>query len=160
MSGRFETFEYVSHGAEDTLRLAFAVGKGLEAGDIVLLYGDLGAGKTTFVQGLCRGAGMAEGMYARSPTFTLMNEYKGRRPIRHVDMYRVDTLEEYETIGIFDPAFDGIMAVEWADKLPAGYEPEAAVRIWLTEEAVDVRKISIKAPSRMAVFVMSIITDR
>jgi tRNA threonylcarbamoyladenosine biosynthesis protein TsaE len=106
----------VSTRPEDTAAAGEALGRGLRAGDVVALTGELGAGKTCFIQGVVRGLGA--GARATSPTFVLINEYRGRLPIRHVDAYRTSTLAELMELGLpelFDE--DVVTLVEWADKL-------------------------------------------
>jgi len=103
---------------EETLILGENLGKFLEPGDIVLLFGDLGAGKTTLTQGICKGLGLSVGEYIRSPTFTLINEYLGKFPIYHIDLYRMENLEDIEALGLEDVLFgQGISIVEWSEKL-------------------------------------------
>src|SRR5881396_636989 len=92
------------------------LGATLGPGDVVALTGELGAGKTVFVQGLVRALGVTSG--ATSPTFVLINEYRGRLPVHHVDAYRTGSLTELVDLGLlelFDG--DGVTVVEWADKL-------------------------------------------
>lgn len=103
---------------EETLILGEKLGRCLKSGDIVLLFGDLGAGKTTLTQGICYGLGLPKGEYVRSPTFTLINEYQGKCPIYHIDLYRMETQEEIEALGLEEVLFDkGVTILEWAEKL-------------------------------------------
>ena len=103
---------------EKTLILGDQLGKCLKPGDIVLLFGDLGAGKTTLTQGICQGLGLNKGEYIRSPTFTLINLYQGRIPINHIDLYRLDSFAEIEALGLEEYLFsDGVSIIEWAEKL-------------------------------------------
>ena len=103
---------------EETQVLGENLGKCLEPGDTVLLFGDLGAGKTTLTQGLCNGLGLPEGEYIRSPTFTLINEYQAKFPIYHIDLYRMESLEEIEALGLEEVLFGkGVAIVEWSEKL-------------------------------------------
>jgi len=143
---------------ERTLRLGEVIGGLLKAGDLVLLMGELGAGKTTLAQGLCRGAGMDEGVWARSPTFTLINEYTARIPIRHADLYRVDSWEDFSTIGLFDPSFQGITLVEWGDKLPAGLKVEPTMILRLSQISEMERSIMIEGSPRLLGEIASLIT--
>ena len=108
----------ISHSPEETLQLGKSLGSSLVPGDIILLNGDLGAGKTHLTQGICYGVGLDEGSYIRSPTFTLINEYQGKLPIYHIDLYRIDSLEEIYSLGLEEILFNqGITIIEWAEKL-------------------------------------------
>jgi tRNA threonylcarbamoyladenosine biosynthesis protein TsaE len=108
----------ISHSPKETLQLGKSLGSSLIPGDIILLNGDLGAGKTHLTQGICYGVGLDEGSYIRSPTFTLINEYQGKLPIYHIDLYRIDSLEEIYSLGLEEIIFNqGITIIEWAEKL-------------------------------------------
>jgi tRNA threonylcarbamoyladenosine biosynthesis protein TsaE len=106
----------VSRSAEETEEIGARLGRTLGAGDVVGLCGELGAGKTCFARGVARGLGVV-GRTA-SPTFTLVHEYRGPRPVYHVDAYRVDSLADLRDLGL-DEYFDGegVTLVEWADKM-------------------------------------------
>ena len=107
-----------SHSHEETLSLGRSVGSSLVSGDIILLFGDLGAGKTLLTQGICNGLGLDNNTYIHSPTFTLINEYSGRLPIYHIDLYRIDKHEEVYSLGLEEILFNqGITIIEWAEKL-------------------------------------------
>lgn len=123
---------------EETLILGENLGKCLEPGDIVLLFGDLGAGKTTLTQGICKGLGLPGGEYIRSPTFTLINEYQGKIPIYHIDLYRLENPEEIEALGLEEVLFgNGVSIVEWSEKLfPIGNKQAPILGI---EERIEVR---------------------
>ena len=108
----------ISHSPEETLQLGKSLGSSLIPGDIILLNGDLGAGKTHLTQGICFGVGLDENSYIRSPTFTLINEYQGKLPIYHIDLYRINSLEEIYSLGLEEILFNqGITIIEWAEKL-------------------------------------------
>ncbi|CAI2718470.1 tRNA (adenosine(37)-N6)-threonylcarbamoyltransferase complex ATPase subunit type 1 TsaE [Nitrospina watsonii] len=109
---------FSSHSPEDTQKLGERIGQLLQTGDIVLLSGDLGAGKTTLIQGIASGLKVQSNEYVRSPSFTLINEYKGRLPIYHIDLYRLDSIAEMEELGLEDYLFgQGVSLIEWGEKL-------------------------------------------
>jgi len=92
-----------------------ALGRTAAAGDVILLVGSLGAGKTCLAQGIARGLGVEENVV--SPTFVLLREYQGRLPLYHLDFYRLDTVEEVASLGLEDCLFgSGVCVVEWADR--------------------------------------------
>ena len=116
----------------------------LAAGDVILLYGDLGAGKTAFVRGLAEGLGVPGGDVS-SPTFTLVQEYRGGRlPLFHVDLYRLNDPREIDDLGLDEIAADGVLAIEWADKLqrPA---PGAMV-VTIAHGDGDARTVTLTTP--------------
>src|SRR5690606_40535019 len=108
----------VSSGPEVTAGIAADLARQLPPGSVVLLYGDLGAGKTAFVRGMATGLQIPEGEVS-SPTFTLVQEYRGgQRPLFHADLYRLRE-GEVDDVGIEElGAGDGVLAVEWAERLP------------------------------------------
>jgi tRNA threonylcarbamoyladenosine biosynthesis protein TsaE len=110
--------------AEDTRSIGEGLAPLLVVGDAIALTGELGAGKTTFAQGLARGLGFAG--HVQSPTFTLAREYRsGRLPIVHADVYRLERMQDVIDLDLEDSAEDGVLLVEWGDVvealLPAGY---------------------------------------
>jgi tRNA threonylcarbamoyladenosine biosynthesis protein TsaE len=105
-----------SASPEETGRLGAALAPALAPGDVLLLSGPLGAGKTCFVAGLAAGLGAAGRV--RSPSFTLVNEYAGRVPLFHLDLYRLAGADA-ETLGLEEALERGVLAVEWGEKLPA-----------------------------------------
>jgi tRNA threonylcarbamoyladenosine biosynthesis protein TsaE len=128
----------------DTAAAGEALGRTLGAGDVVALYGELGAGKTCFVQGLVRGLDVTG--HATSPTFVLVNEYRGRRPVYHVDAYRTTTLTELVDLGLLDLlGGDGVTLVEWADKAEP-LLPERTVRVRIDGVGDEPRVITITRP--------------
>ena len=111
-----------SGSVAETEALGAALAAWLRVGDVVVLSGPLGAGKTRFVAGLARG--LEARSKVRSPTFTLVHEYAGRVPIVHVDLYRVET-EEVDGLGLEEMADRAALVVEWGERLPAGWRREA-----------------------------------
>lgn len=109
-----------TNSTKETLVLGKTIGEQIDVSVILALNGDLGSGKTTFVQGLARGLDVSEAYYITSPTFTLINEYPGRLPLFHVDLYRLDNVSDIEDIGLSDIIEgQGVVAIEWAHKLTA-----------------------------------------
>lgn len=105
----------ITSSAQDTDATGERLGATLGAGDVVALSGELGAGKTVFVQGLVRALGVTSG--ATSPTFVLVNEYRGRLPVHHVDAYRTESLAELLDLGLEEMMDgDGVTVIEWAEK--------------------------------------------
>lgn len=113
-----------SGSVETTERLGELFAPALASGDVLALLGDLGAGKTRFVAGLARG--LRPGSRVRSPSFTLVNEYAGRVPLFHLDLYRLGT-GEVDGLGLEEYAERGALAVEWGERLPAAWREEALV---------------------------------
>ena len=105
----------VSRSAEETKEIGRAIGKAVQAGTLILLIGQLGAGKTTLTQGIATGLGVTA--YTKSPSFVLVNEYEGRLPLFHMDLYRIDDPAEAWELGLDDYlGRDGVLAIEWADR--------------------------------------------
>lgn len=107
--------EVISHSPEETRRFGAKLGRLAQPGDVFLLCGGLGVGKTCLVQGIARGLGIRD--YVASPSFVLVRELSGRLPLYHIDFYRLDHLEEIAELGLDDYLYGkGVSAVEWAEK--------------------------------------------
>ena len=132
-----------SQSEDDTAALGRELAATLSAGDVLLLYGDLGAGKTAFVRGLAEGLGASRDEVS-SPTFTLIQEYRGGRlPLFHVDLYRIEDPREFDELGLDEIAEDGVLAIEWADKYPR--PPARAVRVSITHAGESQRTVTVEA---------------
>ena len=119
--------QIITRGPEETRAIGRIVGEHAAAGDVVLLTGELGTGKTRLTQGILSGLGSDE--LARSPTFVLIAEYRGRMPMYHMDLYRIGSLELAEELGIEEYLDgDGLTVVEWADNVPSIF-PDDSLRI-------------------------------
>ena len=119
----------VTHSEAETSAVAHDLAGSLAAGSVVLLSGDLGAGKTAFVRGLAEGLGIDPGLVS-SPTFTLIQEYRGGRlPLHHVDLYRLRSIE-VDDLGLDELTLEGgVTAIEWPDRLPRALPTAVHVRI-------------------------------
>ena len=107
--------EITSHSPEETNEIGIQIGKIAQTGDVILLVGDLGAGKTCLTQGIAWGLGIDD--YALSPSFVIMRELYGRLPLYHMDLYRLEHLEEVMDLGLDEYLYGcGICVVEWADR--------------------------------------------
>ena len=107
--------ELVSHSPEETQNLGRRIGELALPGDVILLVGDLGAGKTCLTQGIAWGLGIDE--YAMSPSFVIIREHYGRLPLYHIDLYRLDHIEESMELGLDEYLYGrGVCVVEWAEK--------------------------------------------
>jgi tRNA threonylcarbamoyladenosine biosynthesis protein TsaE len=134
--------EIVSASAEMTEAAGERLGATLGPGAVVALTGELGAGKTCFVQGLVRGLGAS--VRATSPTFVLVNEYVGRVPIHHVDAYRTDSMTELIDLGLLEMVGgEGVTVIEWADKLTPLLPPDA-IRVHIAGVGDEPRTITIR----------------
>ena len=140
--------EITTHSADETVAFGRTLTELLKPPKLVLLRGDLGAGKTTLVKGIAEGFQAAREEDVTSPTFTLIHEY--RRPtisIYHIDLYRIDTPRQLETLGLddlFGP--DSLLLIEWGEKFPR-FQRERDVEISLERGEEDIRQIRITASS-------------
>jgi tRNA threonylcarbamoyladenosine biosynthesis protein TsaE len=133
-----------THSAEETIAFGRALAAKLTPPLLILLRGDLGAGKTTLVKGIAEGFGAASADDVTSPTFTLVHEYRGpRAALYHIDLYRVDTDRELETLGLDDLAGpESILLIEWGEKFPR-FVRERDLEIALERVAENERRIQI-----------------
>ncbi len=137
--------QVTTHSLSETQELAKRIGTLVTAGMVIALIGDLGSGKTTFVQGLAQGLEVPSNYYITSPTFTLINEYPGRCRLFHVDLYRINSVFEAEEIGLYEILDgSGVTAIEWAERL-ADALPVEHLRIQFEIFENEYRKISILA---------------
>ena len=132
---------YHSQSEHDTRAIAMKLADALSAGSVLLLSGDLGAGKTAFVRGLAEGLGISPDEVT-SPTFTIVHEYRaGRLPLIHVDLYRLDRAD-LDEIGLDDDlAPRGFVAIEWAERLSRRIP--GAVSVTITDEGGDRRQVAV-----------------
>jgi tRNA threonylcarbamoyladenosine biosynthesis protein TsaE len=135
-----------SYKAEDTFRLGYQMGAQAKKGDIYCLNGDLGVGKTVFTQGFAKGLGIYEAV--SSPTFTIIQQYEGRLPFYHFDVYRISDIDEMDEIGYEDYFYgDGVSLIEWASLIEE-LLPRKRVIVTITKDmkkGFDYREITVEA---------------
>ncbi|MDI7259514.1 MAG: tRNA (adenosine(37)-N6)-threonylcarbamoyltransferase complex ATPase subunit type 1 TsaE [Thermodesulfobacteriota bacterium] len=134
--------------ARETVQVGKKIGQWLRRGDVVALTGELGAGKTQFVKGLAAGTGVYKTAYISSPSFMLINEYKGRIPFYHIDLFRLKEEKEAKELGLEEYFHgEGITAIEWADRIPS-LLPEELLRIHIDYTGKQTRSIEIVAKGK------------
>ena len=127
----------LSHSEQETKEIGEKIAKKLKEGDVIALNGDLGAGKTAFAKGIAKGLGIKE--FITSPTFTIVNEYIGKIPLYHFDVYRINHISEMDEIGTEEYLYgEGVCVIEWAD----------LIKDLLPEHTVDIRIFRIDDVSR------------
>jgi tRNA threonylcarbamoyladenosine biosynthesis protein TsaE len=110
---------WTTRSPEETFALGKLLGSMVSGGDVLAISGVLGSGKTLFVQGLASGLAVPETVYVTSPSYTLINEYPGRLPLMHADLYRLTDSNDIEGIGLYDMLhMDAVVAIEWAERMP------------------------------------------
>jgi len=133
----------VTRSDAETEAIGAELASSLRPGARVLLYGELGAGKTAFVRGLAAGLGVDPDEVS-SPTFTLVQEYAGRLPLFHVDLYRLAP-GEVDDLGLDALAAQGVLAIEWAERLPRA--DAGAIHVRLEHAGEDVRRVTVTEPA-------------
>jgi len=131
----------VSHNEEETKKFGKKIGEKLEKGDVVGLYGELGSGKTVLTKGIASGLRSRDPV--KSPSFTIINEYRGKNTIYHIDLYRIDRTDELLRLG-FDDYFygDGVCVIEWAEKI-SDYLPPKGFDVHLNVLDKTIREIKV-----------------
>ncbi len=129
---------FITNSAEETEQLGERIASKLKGMEVIALFGGLGMGKTAFTRGLARGLGADD--VVSSPTFALVNEYSGRVPVYHFDMYRVTSWEDLYSTGFFDYLDTGVLIIEWSENIE-GALPENALRITISRGESDNQRI-------------------
>ncbi|MDH4218091.1 MAG: tRNA (adenosine(37)-N6)-threonylcarbamoyltransferase complex ATPase subunit type 1 TsaE [Candidatus Aminicenantes bacterium] len=132
---------HTTSSERETFLIAKKLAESFEGREVVLLIGELGAGKTVFAKGIAAGLGLEDVHQVCSPSFTLVNIYQAKFPIYHIDLYRLGKESEIEDLGWEDYLDRGVIIVEWAKKLRLGME---SIRVTIEVEADDTRKIKIE----------------
>ncbi len=132
-----------SSSPSETEEIGQRLGKGLKAGDVVCLYGDLGAGKTTMVKGIASSFGIS-GRDVTSASFTVIAEYPVIPPFYHIDLYRIGSLDDLESTGLWDViGGEGISVIEWSENLGNEYKKDV-IKVFLKESGAAIREIVIE----------------
>ncbi len=148
----------ISKSPEQTQRLGMQLGRLAQPGDLFLLVGGLGSGKTCLTQGIAWGLGV-EG-YATSPSFVVINQYRGRLPLYHIDLYRIDSIEEVMELGLDDYLYgEGVCVVEWAEKALALFPPEHLL-IEMSFLSQTSRRLDLKAKGQRYLEMLSQLSPR
>ena len=144
--------DITSESPEQTIELGRTIGQQLKGGEIIAVCGPLGSGKTHLIKGIAAGTGAQDRKRVTSPTFVIVNEYKGGLDVYHVDAYRLNSLDEFEMIGFDDFCYPGsVVLIEWADKIEAALQTMDYIRIEINHAGKTKRKIHIKnAPEYIA----------
>jgi tRNA threonylcarbamoyladenosine biosynthesis protein TsaE len=130
---------FTAKDAEATLNLGIKLGQSLKPGDVIALYGGLGAGKTVFAKGIAKGLDITDEV--TSPTFTLLRQYQGRLALCHFDLYRIEDDQELEHIGFFDYlGGDNVCVIEWPENAP---DLHANIRVSIMGSGNEERRIDI-----------------
>lgn len=137
---------FPTHSAEETTQLGRRLAAELKPGSIVLLRGDLGAGKTTLVKGIAEGFNAARAEDVTSPTFTLIHEYRGPEvTLYHIDLYRIETQRELDTLALDDlMSANSILLIEWGEKFER-FAKERDVEIGIEHRGEDTRQVTVSA---------------
>lgn len=139
------SFSVVSHSAAQTRSWGKKLARLLAGGEIIGLSGELGSGKTCFVRGLAEGLEVSREAWIRSPSFTLINEYEGRLPVYHVDLFRIGRAQEIEELDLREYLYsDGVSAIEWFEHLP-GREVEEYLLVEFAHANRNQRRLTFTA---------------
>ena len=135
--------KYISRSPHETIDIGFRLGKSLRSGDVIGLYGELGAGKTTMVKGIARAFGIDDREIV-SASFTIIAEYHTTPPFSHIDLYRIEKDDELAELGLWDHiGEDSVSVIEWAEKAEKGL-PEDIIKVRLKSIDEHMREITVE----------------
>jgi tRNA threonylcarbamoyladenosine biosynthesis protein TsaE len=153
-------FSVVSHSEAQTRSWGKKLARLFKGGEIIGLSGELGSGKTCFVRGLAEGLEVSREAWVRSPSFTLINEYEGRLPVYHIDLYRIGAAREIEELDLREYLYsDGVSAIEWFEHLP-GREVEEYLLVELGHGGDRQRKLMFTAHGQRYDDILSALAER
>ena len=135
-------FDFISNSSEETIKFGRKFGSQLKGGEVIAVCGALGSGKTHLIKGIASGAGATESTKVTSPTFVIINEYKARFDIYHMDAYRLESISEFEMLGFDDYCNpQSVVLIEWADKIESVLKDINYIRVELFHTGQNTRKI-------------------
>jgi tRNA threonylcarbamoyladenosine biosynthesis protein TsaE len=134
-----------SNSPEETMALGRRIGAALRGGEVFAICGPLGSGKTHLIKGIAAGAGAEDQAGVTSPTFVLVNEYRGRFDLYHLDAYRLDSVDDFERLGFDDFCYpESVVLIEWADKVEPALRGMDPIRIDLAHAGTRQRVIRLR----------------
>ena len=137
-------FDFISNSPEETIELGRKFGSQLKGGEVVAVCGALGSGKTHLIKGIAEGLEAAGSTKVTSPTFVIINEYKGRLDIYHIDAYRLGSISEFEMLGFDDYCYpQSVVLIEWADKIQSALNNINCIRVEISHTGKNRRKMQI-----------------
>jgi len=148
---------FVTSSAEETRRLGDRMGELLREGDVLLLSGELGAGKTVFVQGIARGLGFDSSVSSKS--FVLLGEYPGRVKLYHADLYRLEDPDQVAQLALDEISSDGVLVVEWPERAGDRVLPEEHLRVDFEVTGENSRTLRVSAEGQRAQEVVKAMSD-
>ena len=136
--------KFISKSPEETIGIGERLAKRLKKGDVVALFGDFGSGKTVLTKGIAKGLGLKDTRYVNSPSFVIIKEHRGRVPLYHFDLYRLDRPHSLDSVG-YDEYFygDGVTVIEWAERVKKELPPKH-IEVRLAVMSDSKRKIEIR----------------
>jgi len=138
-------FDIISNSTEETVEFGRRLGSQLRGGEVIGICGPLGSGKTHLIKGIANGTGAKNPKDVTSPTFVIVNEYKGRLDIFHIDAYRLNSVSEFDMLGFDDFCYpQSVVLIEWADKVESALEALDYIRISLEHAGETIRRIHIR----------------
>ena len=139
-------FDVITNSPEQTIEFGRKIGSQLKGGEIIAVCGQLGSGKTHLIKGIAAGAGAEGGAeHVNSPTFVIVNEYKGRFDIYHIDAYRLNSIAEFEMLGFDDFCYpQSVVLIEWADKVESALKRTNYIRIELSHAGPTQRRVHVQ----------------
>ena len=134
-----------SHSPQETLELGRRLGARLQGGEVFAICGPLGSGKTHLIKGIAAGAGAEDQAAVTSPTFVLVNQYAGRFDLYHLDAYRLESVDDFERLGVDDFCYpESVLLIEWADKIEPALQGMDPIRIDLAHAGAHKRIIRLR----------------